>query len=240
MGIITNEIVEKAYKIAKDFYYGLISLKKAQDILVKDGMNVNSAMDYIYNYSNLIQGKLFTRTTNAFGTDYYLQKIYEESGQSGLQNALISLSQHIDYYEQISGSSVKKRREIYKKYLNLLDKIPVITVFPDEVDENIKYAEGKTKTVLVNSYERNQVARQKCIEHYGAFCQVCTFDFGKYYGEIGKDFIHVHHLVDIATIGKEYSVDPIKDLIPICPNCHSMLHKKTPAYLIDELKDIMK
>ncbi|HNH44812.1 MAG TPA: HNH endonuclease, partial [Agitococcus sp.] len=126
------------------------------------------------------------------------------------------------------------------KYFKLLHKKIEPTVFPDEVDENIKYAEGKTKTVLVNSYERNQVARQKCIEHYGALCQICSFDFGKIYGNIGKDFIHVHHVVDIATIGNEYSVDPIKDLIPVCPNCHSMLHKKKPAYSIDELKEMMK
>lgn len=240
MGKITNEIVDKAYNVAKDFYNDRITLKQAQDILVQAGMNKNSAMDYIYNYSNLIQGKLFTRTTNAYGTDYYLRKIYEESGQTGLQNALISLSQHIDYYEEKSGASVNKRRDIYDKFLKLLDKKTELTVYADEVDENIKYAEGKTKTVIVNSYERNTVARQKCIEHYGVVCQICGFDFEKVYGDIGKDFIHVHHKVDIATIGNEYSIDPINDLIPVCPNCHSMLHKKKPAYSIYEIKQMMK
>ena len=240
MGKITNEIVKKAYDLAKDFYHDRIMLKQAKDILVQNGMNKNSAMDYIYNYSNLVQGKLFTRTTSAYGTDYYLGKIYEENGQAGLQNALISLSQHIDYYEEKSGASVKKRRDIYDKYLKLLDKKPELTVYADEVDENVKYSEGKTKTVLVNSYERNPVARQKCIEHYGVICQVCHFDFKKVYGDIGKNFSHVHHKIDIATIGNEYSVDPIMDLIPVCPNCHSMLHKQKPAYLIDELKQMMK
>jgi 5-methylcytosine-specific restriction protein A len=239
MGKITNELVEKAYIVAKDFFQKKITLKKATEILSRDGMNEKSAVDYIYNYSNLIQGKLFTRSTNTYGTDYYLRKIYEEGGQAALQNALISLSQHLDYYEEKSGASVKQRRDIYEKYLSLLDKKPGLTVFPDEVDENLKYAEGKTKLVLVNSYERNQVARQKCIDHYGSFCQVCTFDFGNVYGNLGKDFIHVHHVIDIATIGTEYSVDPIKDLIPVCPNCHSMLHKKKPAYLVKELKEMM-
>lgn len=45
MGKITNEIVEKAYNLAKDFYHERISLKQAQENLVKDGMNANSAMD---------------------------------------------------------------------------------------------------------------------------------------------------------------------------------------------------
>lgn len=240
MGKITNEIVEKAYEVAKDFFQKKITLKRATEILSKVGMNQKSAVDYIYNYSNLIQGKLFTRSTNTYGTEYYLKKIHEESGQTALENALISLSQHLDYHEEKSGASVKQRREVYEKYLKLLNRQPEITVFPDEVDENVKYSEGKTKTVLVNSYERNKVARQKCIEHYGAFCQVCDFDFGIVYGDIGKDFIHVHHVIDIATIGAEYSVDPIKDLIPVCPNCHSMLHKRKPAYLIKEIKDLMK
>ena len=239
MGKITNEIVERAYDVAKDFFHKKITLKQATEILSKNGMNEKSAVDYIYNYSNLIGGKLFTRSTNTYATDFYLRKIHEESGQLGLENALISLSQHLDYHEEKSGASVKQRRDIYYKYLNLLENKPEITVFPDEVDENEKYVEGKTRLVLVNSYERNQVARQKCIEHYGAFCQVCTFDFRNVYGELGKNFIHVHHVVEIATIGTEYSVDPIKDLIPVCPNCHSMLHKKKPAYSIKELKDII-
>jgi len=237
---ITNEKIEQAYELAKDFYHKRKTLKEAKDILVNSGMNENSATDYIYNYSNLLNGKLFTRTTNAYGTDYYLKKIHLESGQAGLQNALISLSQHIDYYEDKSGASVKKRREIYDKYLKLLDNKPEQTVYPDEVDQSIKYSEGKTKTVLVNSYERNPVARQKCIDHYGVVCQVCSFDFENVYGEIGNLFIHVHHKIDIASIGNEYSVDPINDLIPVCPNCHSMLHKKKPAYSIDELKLMMK
>lgn len=240
MGKITNEIVERAFEIAKDFYHNKLSLEQAQDVLVKKGMNKNSAMDYIYNYSNLIQGKLFTRTINLYGTDYFLSKIYEENGQNGLENALISLFQHIEYYEEKSGSKVKKQRDIYERYFKLLDKKPTLTVYANEVDKNMKYAEGKTMTVLVNSYERNPIARQKCIEHYGVVCQVCNFNFEEVYGAIGKDFIHVHHKVDISTIGSEYSVDPIKDLIPVCPNCHSMLHKKKPAYSIYELKQMME
>ena len=68
---------------------------------------------------------------------------------------------------------------------------------------------------------------------------MCGFDFEKKYGIIGQGFIHVHHIVDISTIGDEYEVDYIKDLNPVCPNCHAMLHKKKPAYKIEELKLII-
>jgi 5-methylcytosine-specific restriction protein A len=240
MGRITNEMVEKSFEIGKEFYNNRISLKDGIKTLTDIGMNENSAVDYVYNYSNLIQGKLFTRTINIYGTEYYLKKIYEENGDSGLQNALLSLSQHIDYYEEISGSSVNKGKEVYNKYLKLIKDNIEKPVYPDEVDPEIEYAEGKAKKVLVNSYERNPIARKKCIEHYGLNCQVCDFNFEEIFGELGKDFIHVHHKVDISTIGNEYSVNPITDLIPVCPNCHSMLHKNKPAYSIEELKQLMK
>ena len=240
MGKITNEMIEKSFDVGKDFFNKKITLKEGVELLTEIGMNENSAVDYIYSYSNLIQGKLFTRTTNIYGTEHYLRKIYQENGQTGLQNALLSLSQNIDYYEEKSGTSVNKRKEIYCDFLKLIDNKPEQTIYADEVDENVEYAEGKTRKVLVNNYERNPIARKKCIEHFGVTCQVCTFDFEKIYGEIGKEFIHVHHKIDISTIGNEYSVDPINDLIPVCPNCHSMLHKKKPTYTIEELKEIMK
>ena len=111
--------------------------------------------------------------------------------------------------------------------------------FPNEINSQTEFREGKTKQVLVNSYERNSIARKKCIEHFGLSCRVCDFNFKNKYGELGKDFIHVHHIVDISSIGDEYVVNPLTDLIPVCPNCHSMLHKKRPAYSIKELKQII-
>lgn len=67
-------------------------------------------------------------------------------------------------------------------------------------------------------------------------------DFKKTYGELGNGFIHVHHIVPLSNIGKDYQVDYEKDLIPVCPNCHAMLHKglKGKVLTIDELKEIIR
>lgn len=100
--------------------------------------------------------------------------------------------------------------------------------------------EGAKRTITVNSYERNNRARQLCIKHYGLKCQVCDFDFEKTYGDIGKDFIHVHHLTKVADIKEKYKVDPIKHLRPVCPNCHAMLHRQEPPFTIEELKEKLK
>jgi 5-methylcytosine-specific restriction enzyme A len=237
---ITNDQIHKTFEVGKKIHLNLMSLSEGTESLTSMGMKKSSGLDYIYAYSNLIQGKLFTRTINSYGTEYYLERIYNENGNNGLKTALLSLYQHIEYFEETSGASVKKGREIYEKYYQLVKDNYGETVFPDEVDSDQKYSEGKTKKVIVNSYERNHLARQECIEHFGLNCQVCDFNFEEKFGELGKNFIHVHHIIDISTIGKEYSVNPIKDLIPVCPNCHAMLHKQKPAYTISELKSTMR
>jgi len=111
-------------------------------------------------------------------------------------------------------------------------------VLPGEVAQPEKYIEGATKTISVNRYERNSLARTACIDTYGFACSICDFDFYKEYGEIGKGFIHVHHLKPLADIGEVYELNPTSDLRPVCPNCHAMLHKRTPAFSIEELRKI--
>lgn len=112
-------------------------------------------------------------------------------------------------------------------------------LYSDAVSAAISLAEGKKKQVTVNAFERNSVARTLCIKHFGTKCSVCGFDFAQRYGQIGKGFIHVHHLLELSSIDKEYKVNPTTDLRPVCPNCHAMLHQRNPAYTIDELRDII-
>ncbi len=100
--------------------------------------------------------------------------------------------------------------------------------------------EGKIIQVFVNKYERNQRARIECIEEFGDRCYACGFDFGQTYGDIAKGYIHVHHTKPLSEIKEEYHVDPKKDLVPLCPNCHSAIHLTKPELTIDELKDRIK
>lgn len=123
--------------------------------------------------------------------------------------------------------------------LNLLQEYEV-SIFPETLSPFEELSEGKKKTITVNAYERNSVARNICISHYGHICSVCSLNFEEMYGEIGKGFIHVHHLVELSSLKSEYKVDPINDLCPVCPNCHAMLHRKKPSYSIEVLKDIIK
>ena len=97
------------------------------------------------------------------------------------------------------------------------------------------YAEGKCRTVTSRTYDRSPQARQACIAHYGYNCFACGFNFGSTYGSLGETYIEVRHLRQIADVGDEYLIDPVKDLRPVCANCHRMLHRRRPPLSIEEL-----
>lgn len=129
---------------------------------------------------------------------------------------------------------------ISKQCIEILNAILVFFELKDEDTSNTELGlpEGAITTVEVNKFERSRINRSACINHYGSICEVCNFDFEKVYGKIGKGYIHVHHIVPVSEMGGEYVINPIKDLIPLCPNCHAMVHKKAPPFSVEELKTI--
>ena len=113
-----------------------------------------------------------------------------------------------------------------------------VLVSSSELPEEI-YMEGAQKVILSNRYERNPKARARCIAVHGSACKVCGFDFGIAFGEEFSGKIEVHHIKPISEIGKEYVVDPVHDLVPVCPNCHMMLHSRFDGvYSIEELRHL--
>ncbi|MFC6591465.1 HNH endonuclease [Deinococcus lacus] len=101
------------------------------------------------------------------------------------------------------------------------------------------FTEGATCQMFINAYERNAAARAACITHFGTVCQVCETDLVAVYGEIARGYIQVHHLRSLAEVGGSYKVNPLTDLIPVCPNCHAMLHRRQPAYTPEELRAML-
>lgn len=99
--------------------------------------------------------------------------------------------------------------------------------------------EGGKISIFVNRYERDSKNRSACIKIYGSVCKGCGFDFAKKYGDIGDGFIHVHHLTPLAEAGRKHEINPKDDLRPVCPNCHEMLHRRTPPFTIAELRGII-
>lgn len=108
--------------------------------------------------------------------------------------------------------------------------------------EDEPLTEGKIRQVSLTIHERNRKYRQICLTEHGYVCTVCGMDFEKFYGEIGREFIEVHHLERIADTDGEHEIDPKTDLVPLCSNCHSMIHRKEGGkpFTLDELKQMYK
>jgi hypothetical protein len=112
--------------------------------------------------------------------------------------------------------------------------------FPDDLWEPEKFSEGARKVVTVNAYERDGRARRACLVSNGYRCKVCEMSFEEVYGAIGLQFIHVHHLKPLALRKNAYAVNPKTDLVPVCPNCHAMLHTADPPLTIAQLRAVLK
>jgi 5-methylcytosine-specific restriction protein A len=101
------------------------------------------------------------------------------------------------------------------------------------------YPEGSVVRIEVNKYERNPSNRAACIAHYGTSCRACGFDFSMHYGELGEGYIQVHHQTPVSTLGPNYIINPVSDLIPLCSNCHSIIHRRNPPLTLNEIKHLI-
>lgn len=108
-----------------------------------------------------------------------------------------------------------------------------------KAEDGADLMEGALRRALSSDYERNPAARAQCLEHHGSACIVCGFSFEAIYGPLGRGFIHVHHVVPVSSRGGRYAVSPIEDLVPVCPNCHAMLHRIEPPLSIQALRDLI-
>mgnify|MGYP001244050417 CR=1 FL=1 len=106
------------------------------------------------------------------------------------------------------------------------------------------YKEGRAKEVVLNVYERDPKARAACLEHHGFICKVCDYEPEKHHklGHLVAKYLQVHHVNPLHEVGEEHVVDPIKDLVPVCYECHKYIHsrgtKKKP-YTVEELREMI-
>ena len=108
-----------------------------------------------------------------------------------------------------------------------------------------EFSEGKAMLKLHLIRERNQYlitkSKQKFKEEHGGrlYCEVCGFDFSKVYGELGEGFIEAHHTKPVSTM-QPNETTKIEDMVMLCSNCHSMIHRKKPWTTKEDIKKIMK
>ncbi|MBI2655969.1 HNH endonuclease [Candidatus Woesearchaeota archaeon] len=111
--------------------------------------------------------------------------------------------------------------------------------------------EGTLKKVTTNQRQRSDLLRRLKIEQVrrensGRLpCIGCGFDFEEKYGELGQDFIHIHHTEPVHEMdihGTQTQIDEaLRRVVPLCSNCHSMVHRnRTEVLPIAELQRIIQ
>jgi hypothetical protein len=112
----------------------------------------------------------------------------------------------------------------------------ILYIFPYKLEAE---EEGSSKSELLTKYERSHLNRSLCLAYHGYNCKACGINLKNKYGDIARDFIHVHHLNPISQSGI-IKPDPIKDFVPLCPNCHSIAHLKNPPLTVEEIQKIIQ
>ena len=155
--------------------------------------------------------------------------------ESGFEPIDILLGAEPTTVLELSGNRLQRLEDA------LINRIPFDEdpALPEEIPDTTTLHEGARRQVSVNAYERSPEARRQCIAHYSTNCSVCGFSFADVYGETGAGTIQVHHLKPLSEVSERYRVDPIRDLRPVCPNCHVVIHKRTPPYSIEEVKALI-
>ncbi|WP_235851995.1 HNH endonuclease [Niallia nealsonii] len=178
-----------------------------------------------------------SRGYQAMGILHYIGLKSKHKGffeKSNLDDALVEIKrQSSDFKLLIENLDyVNQAKKIESKLASDIDA--------EQSEEDGYYKDGAIKYYHGKRYERNPVNRRKAIEIHGLDCKVCGFNFEKNYGKRGADFIEIHHLNQLSTLEEETIVNPETDLIPLCSNCHRMIHRKKDVVLtVEELKEIM-
>lgn len=139
-------------------------------------------------------------------------------------------------------SCIRVPDEIAEKLQGIWSEFLGVSKLPEDFGDITPtvYREGHVREKSLTVFERSTAAREKCLEYYGTKCFICQFDFKTFYGPVADGYIQVHHLLPISDIGEEYEVDPVKDLRPVCPNCHAIIHRRRPSYSIEDIRGFIK
>jgi putative restriction endonuclease len=134
-------------------------------------------------------------------------------------------------------------------YDRILERSAFTAATTDEVDRDLNWpttelqsaAEGTVREMYTTVYERNPRLRIQALAIHGTTCFGCRFNFEERYGPHGSGFIHIHHLKPLHSLGGPETVNPETDLIPVCPNCHSMIHRrKNHTLSLGELQGLLR
>lgn len=199
----------------------------------------------------------FSRTLDSKIKQFYktkLQKGFETLYSIIDENKVFTIKQEIVshpslvYHRGKSGDSRIEGLDMYIGYLrnrtnSSTQSSSTVSSMPKAkrvIKRSTPAYEGKhieKETVVI---QRNRAERQKCVDHYKCTCVACGLRMKDKYGELGDGVIEVHHLNPIHLFDDSHRVNYLEDLVTLCPNCHTMIHKLADPGDIEGLKQIIE
>lgn len=191
-------------------------------------------------YSRNLDSKIKSFYKNKLHKDFgSLFEIIDESSVYAIKQDIVS-HPGLVYQRRRSGDSRIEGLDLYIKFLNTEENSPSVSTSTRRIKLASAEMEGKHISREQVVIQRNQDVRKKCIEYFGCKCAACGLVMSDKYGEIGEGFIEVHHLNPIHLYDDAHIVNYRTDLIPLCPNCHSMIHKLYDPGDLDKLQQIIQ
>lgn len=233
---ITEEHSQKAYAEAKEFFLGHKKFADAVDVLVREyGMNQASASDYINNFKLFMAGRVYHRTLSAYATRYYLDSILADFGEDALKKALGAVSQHLDYYENLTGAPQSKIRaavkELSSRHIQSAESYE--EKLQDQVRKSLKDSPTARRArlaiaekqpsklaVTVTVYRRNPDVVAEVLLRANGSCEACGKKAPFARAKDGSPYLEIHHKLQLAKGGD----DTVANAMALCPNCHREKH----------------
>ena len=221
------------------YYKGRIKLKQFSDKRLSDDPHYfgTATIGQVYPDQSSAKGDLFA-TIEGFKSfaspvlakqnNSYLEEIPESRKSNYWRDGVRQISQAVfDRILDAAGETI----------------VPIEDIYSNLNDVSVSFesgTEGKQSKRYITVYERDSKLRNAAIAIHGYDCVVCGFNFEKAYGDYAKGFIHIHHIVPVSEFGDSKTVNPQTDLVPVCANCHSIIHRKRDNTLsIEEMKKLI-
>ena len=160
---------------------------------------------------------------------------------SSIENWRVSASSTISItVSGISGQHDEDSIESTTKHVMvpLIAAVAELMGFEDVTTEEGEI-EGQIKLTVIKRRERSARNRLLALTIHGTQCKGCGEEPMLRHGEIFGNIIEIHHVEPLCELGEPRAYDPAIDLIPLCPTCHRITHKKKPALTLEELKTVL-
>lgn len=221
------------------------------------GFTVRLADDYMSWSAHVVLDDFSRKLANLLGERARSKDAEFKSAVSAIQNSsqsceilisgsplaeIVSEEAWTDFEVKLALSfSLENQLERLVETLIYAISLPLTLLQEDQVDEipldesGEPRLEGEKSSVLQNKYERSRFNRAMCLRHYGFTCKACGEKLVTKYGAVAQELIHVHHIKPVSSMAGASIVDPIKDLVPLCPNCHNVIHRVNPPLSLEQL-----